>query len=114
VDPLSPHRQKIVLVAVLSVASCFVAMKVRGLKSLQRDMQKHYRVEADIRAIGAEIERLKSDTGAYPAAVHAVKDPWGSDYIYRYPSKHYQDRYDLFSAGADRMADTPDDDWGQQ
>ena len=119
-NPLSLGRRKIVLGVVLFLTACFVTLKVRGLQSLERDMQKHYRVDADIRTIAAELERLKSDTGDYPAAerppiaANAATDPWGSDYIYRYPGKHHRNGYDLFSAGPDWRPDTPDDDWGQQ
>src|SRR5207253_2463804 len=40
------------------------------------------------------------------------KDPWGNEYIYRSPGLKNPSGYDLYSAGADRQADTADDDWG--
>ena len=119
-SPLSDRNRRIVLIVVLIVASCFAALKMHGLQALKRDIEKHHRVDSDIRAIAAELERFKSDTGDYPsadqrlAAVPPMKDPWGSDYIYRYPGKHHRDGYDLFSAGVDLRPDTPDDEWGQQ
>ncbi len=38
---------------------------------------------------------------------------WGSDYVYRSPGLKNPGTYDLYSAGPDRIPDTPDDDWGQ-
>ena len=36
-------------------------------------------------------------------------DPWGEPYQYRYPGTHNTEKYDLFSKGRDKAADTPDD-----
>jgi general secretion pathway protein G len=36
-------------------------------------------------------------------------DPWGEDYVYRCPGTQNKGKYDLFSKGADKIADTPDD-----
>jgi len=41
------------------------------------------------------------------------KDPWGSAYVYRCPGRANPTSYDLFSAGQDRIPDTPDDNWGK-
>ena len=40
------------------------------------------------------------------------KDPWNNNYIYINPGRKNPSGYDLYSAGKDRQADTPDDDWG--
>ncbi|MEY2561844.1 MAG: ral secretion pathway protein [Verrucomicrobiota bacterium] len=40
------------------------------------------------------------------------KDPWGQEYIYRFPGVRNPNSYDLFSAGPDHRPDTADDDWG--
>lgn len=37
------------------------------------------------------------------------QDPWGNDYIYVSPGKHNPKTFDLYSKGADRIADTEDD-----
>ncbi len=37
------------------------------------------------------------------------KDPWGSDYAYRFPGTYNTDGYDLFSIGPDRKEGTQDD-----
>ena len=41
------------------------------------------------------------------------KDPWGTPYIYHFPGTKHPDRYDLYSAGPDRIPDTADDNWGE-
>jgi hypothetical protein len=41
------------------------------------------------------------------------KDPWHSNYIYRYPGRRNRDDCDLFSIGEDCKPDTADDDWGE-
>ncbi|MGN1394527.1 MAG: type II secretion system major pseudopilin GspG [Succinivibrionaceae bacterium] len=36
------------------------------------------------------------------------KDPWGNDYLYKYPSEHGM-KYDIYSAGPDGESNTCDD-----
>lgn len=36
-------------------------------------------------------------------------DPWGEEYIYRYPGTQNKTGFDLLSKGADKIADTADD-----
>jgi hypothetical protein len=114
-----------------------------------KNIAKSMRVQADIEAIKTQLQLYKSITGFYPTTEQGLqalvtqpqndprptrwyqlfkelpKDPWGSDYIYRYPGVKNPDGYiyryhgvknpdgyDLFSAGPDRQPDTTDDDWG--
>ena len=44
-----------------------------------------------------------------PLMDNVPKDPWDSDYIYQQPGKHNQNKYDIFSPGADKQPGTPDD-----
>lgn len=39
----------------------------------------------------------------------ALKDPWGHEYIYKFPGEFNKDGYDLSSAGPDGQPDTDDD-----
>lgn len=43
-------------------------------------------------------------------------DPWGGDYIYRYPGQYNQDGYDLCSYGPDRKLGSDDDitNWSKE
>ena len=36
-------------------------------------------------------------------------DPWGNDYVYKYPGEHHTRSYDLYSRGPDGQLDTEDD-----
>ncbi len=37
------------------------------------------------------------------------KDPWGQEYVYKYPGSHNPSGYDLFSKGSDKQEGTQDD-----
>lgn len=47
--------------------------------------------------------------GPYFDSADVLKDPWGHEYIYRIPSTHGTNDYDLFSMGPDGRSDTGDD-----
>jgi general secretion pathway protein G len=90
-------------------------------------------VRADIQSIGTQLMQYEAMNGFYPTTEQGLqalvtqpdseprpnrwfpffkelpKDPWGSLYIYRCPGIKHPDKYDLYSAGPDRQADTPDD-----
>jgi general secretion pathway protein G len=44
------------------------------------------------------------------------KDPWGNEYVYRYPGQYNEDGYDLYSLGPDRKLGGDDDitNWSQE
>jgi hypothetical protein len=44
------------------------------------------------------------------------KDPWGGEYIYRYPGQNNQDGYDLYSYGPDGKLGGDDDitNWSKE
>jgi hypothetical protein len=46
---------------------------------------------------------------AVPGLAKVPIDPWGNPYIYRYPSNHDTEPYDLLSAGPDGKEGTSDD-----
>ncbi len=93
-------------------------------------------VRADTQAISTQLNLYESMNGFYPTTEQGLqalvvqpdsdpkparwyqlfkelpKDPWGNPYIYRCPGTKNPASYDLFSAGPDRIPDTPDDDWG--
>jgi general secretion pathway protein G len=86
------------------------------------------------------LERFALDVGRYPTMVEGLralvekpvsnaegwdgpyfksdipKDPWGNDYIYRYPGDHNRDGYDLYSCGPDRKFGGGDDidNWSKE
>ena len=103
-----------VVAAVIVVA--FYSCEV-GRRPLAFEYERHLRVISDIRALNCELDGYHSGSGAYPGTLSVLKnvpkDPWGSDYVYRFPGQHNPKSYDLFSAGPDKRPDTADDDWGQ-
>jgi general secretion pathway protein G len=94
-------------------------------------------VRADVQAIGTQLMQYEAMNGFYPTTEQGLqalvtqpeseprptrwypffkempKDPWGMPYQYRCPGVKHPDKYDLYSAGPDRVPDTADDDWGE-
>ena len=96
-------------------------------------------VRADVQAIGTQLMQYEAMNGFYPTTEQGLqalvtqpstdprptrwypffkempKDPWGSPYIYRCPGVKHPDKYDLYSAGPNRIDDNGggDDDWGE-
>lgn len=93
---------------------------------------KLQRVEADFNAIGAALKTYKLNAGMYPTAQQGLKalvekpgsptprrwtkladavpkDPWGNEYIYRFPGKNDKNEYELISKGKDGMEGGEDD-----
>ncbi|HTL78433.1 MAG TPA: type II secretion system protein GspG, partial [Candidatus Babeliales bacterium] len=68
--------------------------------------------EQGLSALVAQPSSDPRPTRWYQLFKELPKDPWGSDYIYRYPGLKNPGGYDLYSAGPDRQADTSDDDYG--
>lgn len=100
------------------------------------DVAKTVRTQGDISAIRTSLLSYSGMNGFYPTTEQGLKalvtrptiepiparwmkfrddvpkDAWGTEYIYRCPGIKNPDRFDVFSAGADRLPDTTDDDWG--
>ena len=94
-------------------------------------------VKADIQSIGTQLMQYEAMNGFYPSSEQGLqalvtqpqseprpnrwypffkelpKDPWGMPYQYRCPGIKHPDKYDLYSAGPDRIPDTADDDYGE-
>ena len=94
-------------------------------------------VKADIQSIGTQLMQYEAMNGFYPTSEQGLqalvtqpqseprpnrwypffketpKDPWGMPYQYRCPGIKHPDKYDLYSAGPDRIPDTADDDYGE-
>ncbi|MCU7904590.1 MAG: type II secretion system major pseudopilin GspG [Candidatus Thiodiazotropha sp. (ex Epidulcina cf. delphinae)] len=109
----------LVVMAILAMLAGLVGPRV--MNALGESKSKTARVQLEELSAALDIYRL--DTGNYPrgepglpALVQRVdgvgnwngpylkkprlpKDPWGADYIYRYPGEHGD--YDLYSLGSD-------------
>jgi len=101
------------------------------------DIAKRVRVAGDIQAIKTSLLAYQGINGFYPTTEQGLQalvtapstdprptrwqqfmeqvptDPWGVPYVYRCPGQKDPTRYDLYSAGPDRIPDTSDDDWGK-
>ena len=97
------------------------------------DVAKDTRVQADIQMLRTMLLAYSGRNGFYPTTEQGLKamvarpesdpvptnwtqlidstpkDPWGMEYVYRYPGQKNPNSYDLFSAGPDRIPDTADD-----
>jgi general secretion pathway protein G len=100
------------------------------------EYSRRVRVQGDIQGITTQLKLYESMNGFYPTTDQGLralvvqpdtdpkpsrwlqlfdkipKDPWQSDYIYRWPGLKNPNGFDLYSAGPDRVPDTADDDWG--
>jgi general secretion pathway protein G len=120
---------RLVRIALVSGAVFFLLLTVvvlwAAFTSPAIVLTKQMRVQADIQGIRTMLSCIKGTSGYYPSTDEGLNvlvprlmeelptDAWGTPYVYRQPGKRYPNAYDLFSAGPDRVADTPDDDWGK-
>jgi general secretion pathway protein G len=131
-------QQAFTLLEIMLVVSIIVIILGVAISKLGNTtaIAKTMRVQADLQAIKTQLQLYESMNGFYPSSEQGLqalvtqpqndphptrwyqlfrelpKDPWGTDYIYRNPGVKSPSGYDLYSAGADRQADTGDDDWG--
>ena len=94
-------------------------------------MERVTRLDSDMNAIRTQLKYYEKLTGNYPTTeqgldalvrpphdappawrqlfVHVPTDPWGTPYIYRYPSTSYGAKtYELVSRGPDRVESRDD------
>src|ERR1051325_851710 len=132
-------QQGFTLLEIMIVVSIIVILLGLAISKMGNPtgFAKDTAVQADVQSIGTQLKLYESMNGFYPTTDQGLdalvnrpnsepqptrwyqlfkdqpKDPWQNPYIYRCPGIKNTDSYDLFSAGPDRKADTPDDDWGQ-
>jgi general secretion pathway protein G len=97
------------------------------------DRSRIISVRADLQSIATQLKLYESLNDTYPTTEQGLralvqhpttdplprrwyqlyhelpKDPWGHDYIYRYPGSAGAYSYDLYTAGPDGIPDTADD-----
>jgi len=104
------------VIAILGLIAAFAVPQVLKWMSGARSDSARIQIEA----LGASIDLYRLEVGTFPPTLEALieqppgvdkwngpylkkrvipKDPWGYDYIYRYPGKN--GGYDLLSLGAD-------------
>lgn len=83
----------------------------RNALSMYNNDCKDYPKEEDggLNALIVQPPNAKGWKGPYLEAREIPKDPWGQDYIYRYPGQKDPKMYDLLSKGPDEQEGTADD-----
>jgi len=126
------------LLLVLVILSVLAAVVVPKFSS-KSEQARQAAAKTDIANMETALDTFEVDAGRYPTqeeALHALvdqpsgvkewhgpyikrgvpKDPWGNDYIYRFPGQVNRSGYDLLSCGPDGKEGTDDDitNWTQQ
>ncbi|MGK0185922.1 MAG: general secretion pathway protein G [Verrucomicrobiales bacterium] len=120
------------MVLVLAIIALLVGGAI-GLLGGVQDHAKELRVKGDFSAIESAIQVYESKSLRRPTTAQGLKalvdkptvapiprnwgrqmdmvplDPWGLEYGYRSPGTKRPGKFDLISAGADGIFDTPDD-----
>ncbi|HUE40692.1 MAG TPA: type II secretion system major pseudopilin GspG [Chthoniobacterales bacterium] len=135
------NRSGFTLLEIMIVVSIIVILLGLAISKMGNPtgFAKTTAVRADIQAIGTQLMQYEAMNGFYPTTEQGIqalvsqpeseprptrwypffrelpKDPWGSPYIYRCPGIKHPDKYDLYSAGPNRVDDNGagDDDWGE-
>ena len=87
-----------------------------ALDAFEIDVGRYPTTPEGLRAL---VEKPASDADGWLQAYlkrDVPKDPWGSEYVYRYPGQYNEDGYDLYSFGPDRKQGGDDDiaNWSQE
>src|SRR5450432_846151 len=123
------------IMIVVSIIAVLLSLAIYKLKG-NLESSKMVAVQADIQSIRTQLKVYESFNGFLPTTEQGLQalvarpttdpqpsrwtqlfdsvpqDPWHNNYIYLNPGRRNPDSFDLYSAGPDRKADTPDDDWG--
>jgi general secretion pathway protein G len=99
----------------------------------QFEIGRKARVQADLQGLSTNLRTYQMLNGFFPTTQQGLQalmvipggdpkpkqwmqlstkiplDPWGESYVYVYPGKHNPKSFDLYSKGADRVAETDDD-----
>jgi len=87
-----------------------------ALDAFEIDMARY---PTNVEGMRALVEKPTSDSEAWkqPYLRRGIpKDPWGNEYLYRYPGQYNQEGYDLSSYGPDRKLGGDDDitNWSEE
>jgi general secretion pathway protein G len=103
--------------AKVTAAKTQIAQLEVALDSFEIDLGRYPTTVEGLRAL---VEKPTTDAEAwkqpYLRREEIPKDPWGNDYIYRYPGQYNQFGYDLSSHGPDGKQGGGDDivNWSQE
>ena len=118
------HRSAFTLlemVIVLGIIAMIMGGMIFGMRQIA-DRAKPTQVKADMNALLSALELYKINNNRYPNTQEGLAaampknnskvkrtDPWGRDYVYRYPGKSNPSEPEIISLGADGQEGTDDD-----
>jgi len=102
--------------AKITAAKTQIAQFEVALDAFEIDIGRYPTTTEGLRAL-VEKPATDSDGWLQPYIKRDVpKDPWDSEYVYKYPGQYNEDGYDLYSLGPDRKLGGDDDitNWSQE
>jgi general secretion pathway protein G len=123
----------LLVLVILAVLAAVVVPKFTG----RSEQAKLAAAKTDISMLDSALDLFEQDTGRYPSSDEGLgalvnggsipnwhgpyikrgvpNDPWGNQYVYRYPGQHNTNGPDLFSMGPDGREGNDDvTNWTQQ
>jgi len=123
----------LLVLVILAVLAAVVVPKFTG----RSEQAKLAAAKTDISMLDSALDLFEQDCGRYPSSDEGLgslvnggsipnwhgpyikrgvpKDPWGNEYVYRYPGQHNTNGPDLFSMGPDGREGNDDvTNWTQQ
>jgi general secretion pathway protein G len=102
--------------AKVTAAKTQIAQMEVALDAFEIDISRYPTTAEGLKAL---VEKPASDSTEWqqPYLKRDIpKDPWGNDYIYRYPGQYNENGYDLYSLGPDRKLGGDDDitNWSKE
>jgi general secretion pathway protein G len=124
------------IMLVVSIIVILLGVAISQIGNPGQMVKSEVAVKSDIQGITSQLRLYESINGFLPTTEQGLqalvtqpstepkptrwyqlfkkvpKDPYGNNYIYLCPGRKNPNSFDLYSAGADRKADTADDNWG--
>jgi general secretion pathway protein G len=118
----------LLVLVILSVLAAIVVPKLAG----RSEQARITAARTEIASLEMQLDMFEIDTGRFPTSQEGLKalvdepgnvqdwrgpyikrgvptDPWGNEYVYRYPGEHNETGYDLYSFGPDGQSGNEDD-----
>lgn len=109
------------MVIVLGIIAMIMGGMIYGMRQI-RDEAKPTQAKSDMNSLLSALELYKINNNRYPTTQEGLdaampksgskvkrKDPWGRDYIYRFPGKANSSEPEIISLGGDGQEGTDDD-----
>jgi general secretion pathway protein G len=110
--------EMVIVLGIIAMIMGGAIFAMRGISSQAKPTQ----AKADINAFLSALSMYKLNKGRYPTTQEGLKrlvetkamssinkDPWGQDYIYRFPGKKDKNEPEIISLGDDGQENTEDD-----